>query len=373
MAEHHPPPPPAYNPMEFQPQIVLPPGFVPLPPGFLPPGFVPPGYPVGPNGVPLPMPPPIMNSITGEIIFPMVPNMPPVGPNGIPLGIPPGGEAGHPPPGFPFPPPGFFPGPPVPMGFDPNMTPQQGAPHQGAPHQGAPHQGAPHQGAPHQGVPHQGVPHQGVPHQGAPHQGVPHGAPIQLGKTEQPHHNPISFEKDSRAQMEKNSSSVPRSEVGWGHIDPVSPNNRYAHMIVCALKSNHHQLSPERLNWLYYWTGANILDEFPNSPDISVQTMKFNSRLNFLKDSWANEFFRPFETIASAEGMIKSHRAYVIRLSTSTPGCIAITRWNDQYNQPSHKRFEIDSHSRLVGDNQVYANIAEFSKSFAAGIKPRPQ
>lgn len=108
------------------------------------------------------------------------------------------------------------------------------------------------------------------------------------------------------------------------------------------LFQNHHRLTDARFRWVWMWVGAN------ESDTIMDQTRE--NRLQFLSASWDNyEEFRPFDTVESSEEYLRNNldKGFIIRLSTSQPGKITVTR-RAQGNIITHTRFTVLNNGGLV-------------------------
>lgn len=123
---------------------------------------------------------------------------------------------------------------------------------------------------------------------------------------------------------------------------PASKEERISNLFL----DKTHQFKYERFERLKFWLGLNSSDG--NNAD------KFETWISFLEKHWANPYFRPFDTVESAEVMLIEHpsKAFLIRLSTSEPGKLTRTFISDK--EIVHQRLTLNQRGELIYNNKEY-------------------
>ena len=89
------------------------------------------------------------------------------------------------------------------------------------------------------------------------------------------------------------------------------------------------------------------------------------NRLNFLRNSWNINEFRPFETVESSEQLLQnSDKLVVVRLSTTVPGGITFS-FKDINGEILHTRFCVCNNSKIVDSyGALHENVGTLIKWF---------
>ena len=135
------------------------------------------------------------------------------------------------------------------------------------------------------------------------------------------------------------------------------------------LFETHHHYTVERASWISKWIGMNEYKTGKISIDI------INCRVEFLSSVWRNKNeFRPFDTIRDTSFILHNRPeiAYILRLSTSTPGNITLSMLQGQ--QIIHKRFIVLENKRLCNSQGViYENLSHIGRTVTETLQPRKE
>jgi len=105
-----------------------------------------------------------------------------------------------------------------------------------------------------------------------------------------------------------------------------------------------HSYSILRLYWLVRWLyQPSSISTQPEAEEYQNITIDHHSekKLNLLIDLWKKEYFHPFITTRDAYDIVaKDNERYIIGLSSTQPGSIRITYWNEGV-----KHHRIDLHT----------------------------
>jgi len=106
----------------------------------------------------------------------------------------------------------------------------------------------------------------------------------------------------------------------------------------------YHRVSDARLAWLYRWLGPAVRCLKSETFAASAQYVQLLGLMEFLKESWVLPEFRPFEDATSSVALLRSASAgpskFILRLSSSAPGHIAITCFQ-RTNLIVHMRYRV--------------------------------
>lgn len=155
---------------------------------------------------------------------------------------------------------------------------------------------------------------------------------------------------------------------------PVSSEQKKRIAFLRALfqQTEAHRFSEARLQWLQNWTMGN------------------EGTLVFLKKVWCdNKHFRPFETIESSERLLMNQQgtvqdlsissnqdqrvgfkfSYLIRLSTSVPGCITVS-FTPTPNVLLHARYIITTRGKITDSKgRMFDTIGDFCFFFQKNLR----
>lgn len=125
--------------------------------------------------------------------------------------------------------------------------------------------------------------------------------------------------------------------------DVMDSNTKMVKMLFFDQRINH-SYSTLRLYWLVRWLyGPSLISTPPEAEQYQNVTIHshFEKKLNLLIDLWTKEYFHPFITTSDAYEIVsKDNERYIIGLSSTQPGSIRVTYWNEGV-----KHHRIDLHT----------------------------
>lgn len=125
--------------------------------------------------------------------------------------------------------------------------------------------------------------------------------------------------------------------------DIMDSNTKMVKMLFFE-QMNNHSYSTLRLYWLVRWLyGPSLVSTQPEVEEYQNVTIHNHSekKVNLLMELWKKEYFHPFITTSDAYEIVsKDNERYIIGLSSTQPGSIRITYWNEGV-----KHHRIDLHT----------------------------
>lgn len=153
-------------------------------------------------------------------------------------------------------------------------------------------------------------------------------------------------------------TAFPHSEpLGWMSSSApeclLSENDQFLIEILAALpqEDSQYTLNRKNLKWLYHWCGAYECVTTFNEVKYKQKYQNFQSRLQFLLCLWSENFFKPFDTIESSIEYLNNFPKipFVVRLSSTKPGYITVTRKNGKAF--THTRYQLCANSCMIINN----------------------